>query len=142
MYGIASGNEQNELENVSTLRTIISQIKYVPANDSVGYGRKWIADSGKTIAVTPIGYADGLNRRLGNGKGKVMINEQLVPIVGNVCMDMCMVDVTGIRANEGDRAIIFGEDLPVTEVAELLGTISYEILTSIGQRVKRVYFKE
>ncbi|MEI6823247.1 MAG: bifunctional UDP-N-acetylmuramoyl-tripeptide:D-alanyl-D-alanine ligase/alanine racemase [Bacteroidota bacterium] len=142
MYGIASGNEQNELQNVSTLRTIISQIKYVPANDSVGYGRKWIADSGKTIAVIPIGYADGLNRRLGNGKGKVMINEQLVPIVGNVCMDMCMVDITNIMAEENDEVIIFGDEYPVTNIAEDLDTIPYEILTGISQRVKRIYFQE
>ena len=142
MYGISSGSEQNELQNVSTLRTIISQLKYVPAKDSVGYGRNWIADSGKTIAIIPIGYADGMNRKLGNGRGKVMINELLVPIVGNVCMDMCMVDVTDIMAEENDEVIIFGDEYPVTNLAETLDTIPYEIITGISQRVKRIYYQE
>ncbi len=142
MYGIASGSEQNELQNVSTLRTIISQIKHIPANDSVGYGRKWYADKNKTIAIIPIGYADGLNRKLSNGKGKVMINDKLVPIIGNVCMDMCMLDITDIEAQENDEVIIFGDDYPVTNIANELETIPYEILTGISQRVKRIYFQE
>ncbi len=141
LYG-ASPTLQNELRNVATLKTTISQIRTVETGATIGYGRKGVAEKPLRIAVLPIGYADGLNRRLSNGVGKVLIGGTKAPIVGTICMDMCMVDVTGIRANEGDRAIIFGEDLPVTEVAELLGTISYEILTSIGQRVKRVYFKE
>jgi len=141
LYG-ASPTLQNELQNVATLKTTISQIRTVAAGGTIGYGRKGVADKSLRVAVLPIGYADGLNRRLSNGVGKVLIGGVKAPIVGTICMDMCMVDITGIHASEGDRAIIFGEDLPVTEVAEILGTISYEILTSVGQRVKRVYFKE
>ena len=141
LYG-ASSTVQNELHNVATLKTTISQIRTVELGETIGYGRKGIADKQLSIAILPIGYADGLNRRLGNGVGKVIIGGVKVPIIGTVCMDMCMVDITGLGASEGDRAIIFGEDLPITEVAETLGTISYEILTSVGQRVKRVYFKE
>ncbi|MCX6229611.1 MAG: bifunctional UDP-N-acetylmuramoyl-tripeptide:D-alanyl-D-alanine ligase/alanine racemase [Bacteroidia bacterium] len=141
LYG-ASANLQDVLHNVATLKTTISQIRTVAAGETVGYGRRGISDQLMTIAVLPIGYADGLNRRLSNGVGKVVISGVKVPIIGTVCMDMCMVDITGVKAQEGDRAIIFGEELPVTEVAATLGTISYEILTSIGQRVKRIYFKE
>jgi len=141
LYG-ASPKVQNELRNVATLKTTISQVRTVDAGETVGYGRKGFAEKPMTVAVLPIGYADGLNRRLSNGVGKVLIGGTKVPIVGTICMDMCMVDITGVIAREGDRAIIFGEDLPVSEVASTLGTISYEILTSIGQRVKRVYFKE
>jgi alanine racemase len=141
LYGV-SPNCQQELKNVATLKTTISQIRTVDAGETIGYGRRGVADKTLTIAVLPIGYADGLNRRLSNGVGKVLIGGSKAPIIGTICMDMCMVDITGIAVREGDRAIIFGEDLPVSEVAATLGTISYEILTSIGQRVKRVYFKE
>lgn len=141
LYG-ASPNIQHELQNVATLKTTISQVRTVEPGETIGYGRKGFAEQPMTIAILPIGYADGLNRRLSNGVGKVLIGGVKVPIVGTICMDMCMVDITGVHAIEGDRAIIFGEDLPVNEVASKLGTISYEILTSIGQRVKRVYFKE
>ena len=141
LYGVSTFC-QNELHNVATLKTTISQIRTVEEGETIGYGRRGIASKMLTIAVLPIGYADGLNRRLSNGVGKVLIGGVKAPIIGTICMDMCMVDITGIAASEGDRAIIFGEDLPVSEVAETLGTISYEILTSIGQRVKRVYFKE
>ena len=141
LYGV-SPNCQDELQNVATLKTTISQIRIVGEGETIGYGRKGVADKQLTIAILPIGYADGFNRRLSNGVGKVLIGGFLAPVVGTICMDMCMVDVTGIVAREGDRAIIFGEDLPVSEVAATLGTISYEILTSVGQRVKRIYFKE
>lgn len=141
LYGV-SPNCQNELRNVATLKTTISQIRMVDAGETIGYGRRGIANKTLTIAILPIGYADGLNRRLSNGVGKVLIGGSKAPIIGTICMDMCMVDITGISAREGDRAVIFGEDLHVSEVAATLGTISYEILTSIGQRVKRVYFKE
>ena len=141
LYGV-SPTVQQELHNVATLKTTISQIRTVQPGETIGYGRKGVAGKQLTIAVLPIGYADGLNRRLGNGVGRVFIGGVKVPIIGTVCMDMCMVDITEIAAREGDRAIIFGENLPITEVAETLGTISYEILTSVGQRVKRVYFKE
>jgi len=141
LYGV-SPNCQSELKNVATLKTTISQIRTVNAGETIGYGRKGIAEKTMKIAILPIGYADGLNRRLSNGIGKVLIGGSRAPIIGTICMDMCMVDITGVCAHEGDRATIFGEDLPVNEVAATLGTISYEVLTSIGQRVKRVYFKE
>jgi alanine racemase len=141
LYGV-SPFCQNDLHNVATLKTTISQIRTVDAGETIGYGRRGIADKPLTIAILPIGYADGLNRRLSNGAGQVLIGGAKAPIIGTICMDMCMVDITGIEAHEGDRAIIFGEDLPVSEVAATLGTISYEILTTVGQRVKRVYFKE
>jgi alanine racemase len=108
----------------------------------VGYGRREKLTSETRIATIRIGYADGLNRRFGNRVGKVLINGMLVSIVGNVCMDLCMVDVTGTEAKEGDTVVIFGEGLPVTEQAERIGTIPYEILTSVSPRVKRVYIKE
>ncbi len=141
LYG-SSPTIEHELRNVATLKTTISQLRTVDAGTTIGYGRKGIAESPLTIAVLPIGYADGLNRRLSNGVGKVLVGGNKVPIVGTICMDMCMVDVSGLNVQEGDRAIIFGEELPVSEVAKALDTISYEILTSVGQRVKRIYFKE
>ena len=141
LYGV-SPFCQNELHNVATLKTTISQIRTVDAGETIGYGRKGVAVKTLTIAILPIGYADGLDRKLSNGVGSVLIGKSKAPIIGTICMDMCMVNITGIEAKEGDRAIIFGEDLPISEVAATLGTISYEILTSIGQRVKRVYFKE
>jgi len=141
LYGV-SPNCQQELRNVATLKTTISQIRSVDEGETIGYGRRGYAEKALTIAILPIGYADGLDRRLSNGVGKVLINGSKVPVIGTICMDMCMVDITGIEAHEGDKAVIFGEDLPVSEMADTLGTISYEILTSVGQRVKRVYFKE
>ncbi|HPB04840.1 MAG TPA: alanine racemase C-terminal domain-containing protein, partial [Prolixibacteraceae bacterium] len=101
-----------------------------------------VAKGDMVIATLPIGYADGFNRHLGNGVGKVWINGQLAPVVGNICMDMCMVDVTNIDVKEGDRVIVFGKELPASEMAEALGTIPYEIFTSVSQRVKRIYFQE
>lgn len=141
LYGV-SPVFQDKLKNVATLKTTISQIRDVEKGETVGYGRRGVAYSAMKMAVLPIGYADGFNRHLGNGAGKVVINGCKAPVIGSVCMDMCMVDITGIEAKEGDQAIIFGEELPVTELADWLNTIPYEILTSIGQRVKRIYFKE
>ena len=143
LYGIASHLEdQKFLRNVSTLRSTISQIKHVPANETIGYNRESIAKNDMTIAVIPIGYADGLSRVLGNGNGKMYINGHLASSVGNICMDMCMIDITGIDAEEGDEIIIFGDEYPITQLAEDMGTIPYEILTGLSQRVKRVYFQE
>ncbi len=143
LYGIdPSGEKQNKLETVFTLKTSISQIKTIAPNESIGYARKGIADKERRIAVLAIGYADGLNRLLSNGKGSFLINGDNAPIIGNVCMDMCMVDVTAITCNEGDEAILFGKDNSIISLAGQLNTIPYEILTSISQRVKRVYVSE
>jgi alanine racemase len=143
LYGIgASAEEQAKLQHVSTLKTTISQIRQVPKGDSIGYSRKAYAKENMQIATVPIGYADGLSRKLSNGKGKMMVNGKPAPVVGNVCMDMCMIDVTDIAANEGDEVVVFGEEYPITRIAHDLGTIPYEVLTSVSRRVKRVYYQE
>ncbi|MES2487511.1 MAG: bifunctional UDP-N-acetylmuramoyl-tripeptide:D-alanyl-D-alanine ligase/alanine racemase [Bacteroidota bacterium] len=143
LYGVGNdATERQSLENVGTLKTIILQIKEVPAGDSVGYSRRFMASHSTTIATLPIGYADGIPRGWGNGKGFVTIHGKKATIIGSICMDMLMVDVTGIDCREGDTAIIFGNSPSVVEMAQVLGTIPYEILTSISQRVKRVFFKE
>ena len=127
---------------VSTLKTTILQLRQVAAGDSVGYSRNTVLDRDSVIATIPIGYADGLNRRLGNRHGCCVVNGQRAPYVGNICMDVALVDVTGIDCKEGDSVEIFGPHLPAEEIAETLGTISYEVLTSVSNRVKRVYFEE
>ncbi|MBL7882891.1 MAG: bifunctional UDP-N-acetylmuramoyl-tripeptide:D-alanyl-D-alanine ligase/alanine racemase [Bacteroidia bacterium] len=143
LYGIgANATEQAQLQNVSTLKTSISQIKNIPANETIGYSRKGVATRDIQIATVPIGYADGLSRKLSNGKGKMIVKGQVAPIVGNVCMDMCMIDITDIKANENDEVIVFGDALPITEVASDIGTIPYEVLTNVSRRVKRVYYQE
>ena len=130
------------LHNVSTLKTTILQIRDVPQEETVGYSRKGRLDRDSRIAAIPIGYADGLNRHLGNGRAWCLVNGRRAPYVGNSCMDVCMIDVTDIDCKEGDKVIIFGEGLPVTELAEILDTIPYEILTSVSTRVKRVYYQD
>jgi alanine racemase len=143
LYGIAATtHEQQHLQQVATLRTTISQIKQVAMSETVGYSRKGRLKRDSVIATVAIGYADGISRRLGNGVGKFLVNGRLAPIIGNVCMDMCMLDVTDIPVREGDEVIVFGPELPVTRMAEVLGTIPYEVLAGISQRVKRVYFQE
>jgi len=143
LYGIAANEqEQKMLETVTSLKTNISQIKTIEAGETVGYSRAWRASGASTIATIPIGYADGLNRRLGNGNGKMLVNGHLVPVAGNICMDMTMLNITGIEASEGDEVIVFGEGLPITDLAAAMDTIPYEILTGISRRVKRVYFQE
>jgi alanine racemase len=143
LYGISNDKtEQKYLENVGTLKSIISQIRTIEKGESVGYGRRFIAEKTTKIATIPIGYADGISRQWGNGLGFVTINNQKATIVGSVCMDMLMVDVTDIDCNEGDRTTIFGDSPTVKEFAEKLKTIPYEILTSISERVKRVFYRE
>ena len=141
LYGV-SASGQKGLRNVSTLKTTILQIQNVPAGDSIGYSRMSYVKRDSRIAIIPIGYADGLDRHFSNGGGEVLINGQRCPIIGNICMDACMIDVTDIHAQEGDAVIIFGDELPVSELSDKLKTIPYEILTSISPRVKRVYFRE
>lgn len=143
LHGIApTPSEQKHLQTVSTLKTTISQIKTVRTGDTVGYSRKGVATRDMQIATVGIGYADGLSRRLGNGVGKMSVNGTFAPIVGNVCMDMTMIDITDLRAREGDEVIVFGSDYTITQIATDLGTIPYEALTNISQRVKRIYFHE
>jgi len=143
LYGISNDEEEQKyLENVGTLKSVISQIRTIQKGESVGYGRRFMADKTTKIATIPIGYADGISRHLGNGVGYVMINHQRAPIVGSVCMDMLMVDSTEIDCKEGNEVIIFGENPTVIAIAKLLETIPYEVLTSISQRVKRVFYRE
>ncbi|MBI3509515.1 MAG: bifunctional UDP-N-acetylmuramoyl-tripeptide:D-alanyl-D-alanine ligase/alanine racemase [Bacteroidetes bacterium] len=143
LYGIADGEEeQKHLHPVSTLKTRISQIKNVNAGESIGYSRKGKAETAMRIATVPIGYADGLSRVLGNGKGKMIVNGKPAAIIGNVCMDMCMLDITAINCAEGDEVIVFGEGHPIASMAMEMGTIPYEVLTNVSGRVKRVYFQE
>ncbi len=140
-YGISVLPEVN-LQQVCTLKTIILQIKTINAGETVGYSRKGIVDKEKRIAILPIGYADGFDRKLSNGVGEVLINGKRAKVIGNVSMDLITVDITDIEAAEGDKVEIFGENLTISEVAGWLKTISYEILTSVSRRVKRVYFQE
>ena len=143
LYGIdSSGLIQNKLQNVSTLKTTISQVRYLKKGDMVGYSRRGLLTRDSVIATIGICYADGFPRALGNGKVTVLVNNVEVPVIGDVCMDMSMIDVTGLEVQEGDEVIIFGANFPVQQMAQKLETIPYEVLTGISQRVKRVYFKD
>lgn len=143
LYGIGGTELQKKLQNVSTLKTTISQIKNIVQGESIGYNRSFIAKNNMKIATVAIGYADGLNRRLSNGAGKMLVKNHWVPIVGNICMDMCMLDISEIEGvEEGEEVIVFGEHLPIKELAKWSETIPYEILTGVSQRVKRIYFQE
>ncbi|QQR88277.1 MAG: bifunctional UDP-N-acetylmuramoyl-tripeptide:D-alanyl-D-alanine ligase/alanine racemase [Flavobacteriales bacterium] len=142
LHGIgADAKETTQLQHTVTLRTVVAQLKQLHAGDSVGYNRRGQVMGERTIATLPIGYADGLSRRLGNGVGCVWVNDRRAPIIGNVCMDMCMVDVTDAPCTVGDVAVVFDARHPVSEVATAMGTIPYEVLTGISQRVKRVYVR-
>ena len=142
LYGVSNDPaEQKFLEHVGTLKSVISQTRTIAAGESVGYGRKFIADKPTRVATIPIGYADGISRGWGNGVGFVIIKDKKAKILGSVCMDMLMVDVTEIDCTEGDAVIIFGEKPTVSYIAKKLNTIPYEVLTSISQRVKRVFYR-
>jgi len=166
LYGVdGDPAEQVRLRNVSTLKSVITQIKHIPAGETIGYNRKGKAERDTVIAIVPVGYADGLNRRLGNGRGKLYIQGKPAPIIGNICMDLTMIDVTDfydsgernasrvtrhdedghasrVTCHEGDEVIIFSDQHPVSELAEAIGTIPYEVLTGISRRVKRIYYYE
>ncbi len=141
LYGIDS-RDNSILNNVSTLKTTILQIHNVPKDETVGYSRKGILTRDSVIGAIPIGYADGLDRRLGCGHCYCLVNGKKAPYVGNICMDVAMIDLTDIDCREGDSVEIFGADLPVTVLSDAMGTIPYEVLTSISNRVKRVYFQD
>jgi alanine racemase len=144
LYGVDSADSHKlDLQTVATLKSTIAQLKHVHAGESVSYNRKGIVHRESVIATVRIGYADGYPRRLGNGAGKVWIKGNLVPVTGTICMDMIMIDVTGIEGvREGDEVIIFGKELPVQQLSEWADTIPYEIMTGVSQRVKRVYYEE
>ena len=141
LYGIDS-RDNRILHTVSTLKTTILQMHQVPKSETVGYSRKGKLTRDSVIAAIPIGYADGLNRRLGNRHCYCLVNGQKAEYVGNICMDVALIDVTDIPCQEGDQVEIFGENLPVTVLSDVLETIPYEVLTGISNRVKRVYFQD
>ena len=141
LYGINARNN-HILNNVATLKTTILQIREVPKGDSIGYSRRTVLERDSRIAAIPIGYADGLNRHLGNRGCYCLVNGQKADYVGNICMDVCMLDVTDIDCKEGDQVEIFGDHLPVTVLSDALGTIPYEVLTGISNRVQRIYIQE
>jgi alanine racemase len=141
IYGISSSDVLS-LKTAGRYKTSISQIKRVPAGDPVGYGCTDISESERVIAIIPVGYADGFDRKLGNRNGRLFLNNTYIPVIGNVCMDMCMADITGVEAEEGDEVEIFGTSITVDEFARRCGTIPYEILTSVPSRVKRVFYRE
>lgn len=140
LYGIS--NTGLPLQNIGTLRSTVSQVKKVQSTETVGYSRKGKITNESEIAVVPLGYADGLDRKLGNRNGSAFIHGSRVPVIGNICMDMLMLDVTGLNVKPGEKVEIFGPNITITELAEKAGTIPYEILTGISQRVKRVYLQE
>jgi alanine racemase len=143
MHGIGvSGEEQKKLENVSSLKTRISQLKRVKAGETIGYNRSGKAEKDITIATIPIGYADGFSRILGSGKFGVYVNNVYCKTIGNICMDMCMIDVSGVSCREGDEVIVFENTPQLKEMARVMGTITYEVLTSVSGRVKRIYVQE
>ncbi|MCH8903320.1 MAG: bifunctional UDP-N-acetylmuramoyl-tripeptide:D-alanyl-D-alanine ligase/alanine racemase [Bacteroidetes bacterium] len=143
LYGIdTSGTHNDRLKNVSRLKTTITQIKTVKKGESVGYGRKAMIEKEMKVGVIGIGYADGFKRQLGNGLGEVYVNGHITRIIGNICMDMSMIDLTNVEAQEGDEVLIFGEEMPIQAIAAKLETIPYEILSTISRRVKRVYYYE
>ena len=141
LYGV-NPRDNSMLHTVSTLKTTILQLRHVPKDETVGYSRKGVLTRDSVIAAIPIGYADGLNRHLGRGAAYCLVNGQKAPYVGNICMDVAMIDVTGIPCHEGDAVEIFGEHLPVSVLSDVLDTIPYEVLTSVSSRVKKVYYQD
>jgi alanine racemase len=142
LYGIDKTMPAGTLQTVTSLKTTVSQLKTIKPTDTIGYNRLGKLPKGGTIATVKIGYADGYDRGLGNGIGKMLVNGQLAPTIGSICMDMCMLDVTGITVAEGDEVIVFNDELRVEDIAKKLQTIPYEVLSGISQRVKRVYYYE
>ena len=141
LYGYDS-RVNSMINNVTTLKTTILQIHDIPANETIGYSRRGTLTRDSRIAAIPIGYADGLNRHLGNRHCYCLVNGKKAEYVGNICMDVAMIDVTDIDCKEGDQVIIFGEELPVTVLSDTIDTIPYEVLTGISNRVKRVYYQD
>lgn len=142
MIGVSPNPQiKAQLQNAVTFKTVISQISEVKSGDSIGYNRKYKAEKDTRIATIPVGYADGIPRLIGNKVGFVGIHKQKLPIVGNVCMDMLMVDLGNLPAKDGDEVIIFNANPTLEEFAEYCKTIPYEVLTSISRRVKRIYIK-
>ena len=141
LWGVNCCNE-DQLRNVCSFSTRIMQLKEVKAGETVGYSRRGVAERDSLIALLPLGYADGVDRRLGNGRGSFFIEGQKVPTIGNICMDLTMIDVTGLDVKVGDEVVLFNDKQGLSEIANILGTIPYEVLTSFSSRVRRVYYRE
>jgi alanine racemase len=140
LYGVDPTTERFEkLKPVATLKTIVSQVKHIRKGESIGYGRKGYAEKDSTIATIAVGYADGFSRAFSKGVGEVLIRGTRVKVIGNVCMDMTMIDVTNVDVAEGDEVVLFGKDFPIQEIAAKINTIPYEILTNTSERVKRIF---
>ena len=143
LYGIAGKKANKKLQPALTLKSTVAQVKHIKKGETVSYNRHGIVKKDSIIATVRIGYADGFSRRFGNGVGYMLVKNKKAPVIGTVCMDMAMVDVTSVKdVKEGDEVIVFGNGLPVEKIAESIGTIPYEIMTGISQRVKRVYWSE
>src|SRR5688572_453811 len=143
LYGMdATNTDQHTLQTLGTLTTTVPQAQQIQKRDTINYIRNTYAETDLEIATLAIGYADGYDRRFSNGVGEVLIKGQRAPIIGNVCMDMCMVNVTGLEVSEGDEVLVFGKELPITELASRIKTISYELLTNVSPRVKRIFYSE
>ena len=142
LYGINVGGNESGIVPISKLKSVIIQTKNIQKGDSIGYGRKKIAEKEMTIAMLPIGYSDGLRRSLGNGNFSFYVNGKQGNTVGNICMDITMIDITGVKATVGDEVEIFGNQTTIETMAKAMDTIPYEVLTSVSQRVKRVFFHE
>lgn len=141
LYGFeATQTKQEALLPISTLKTIVSQVKKIKQGETIGYGRHGVAKHDTQIATIAIGYADGFLRAFSNGKISLMVNGKLAPVIGNICMDMCMLNISGIEVKEGDEVIVFGEQPSIKQLADAIGTIPYEILTNISKRVPRVFY--
>ena len=143
LYGFDAGLLNNRgLQTTMVLKTTVTQVKTIDAGETVGYSRQGVMPNGGKIATVKIGYADGYRRAFGNGVGKMLINGHLVPTIGSICMDMTILDITGLDVSAGDEAIVFNKERTIMQLADDINTIPYEILTAISQRVKRVYFYE
>jgi alanine racemase len=143
LYGINTiENNDEKLENVASLRSVISQIRMVKKGESISYNRSYIAATDIKVGIVSIGYADGLLRSLGNKRASLLVNNKKAPIIGDICMDMCFIDLTGIEAKEGDTVIVFDAKHPIKKLAESANTIPYELLSRVSRRVKRVYYHE
>lgn len=142
LYGLAGGKDKSQLQHVGTLKTAISQLRDLKAGDQIGYNLKGVLTRDSRIATVKIGYADGYRRALGNGNSYMLVRGQVAPVIGNICMDMTMIDVTGIECMETDEVVVFNDTLRVEQLAKLLDTNEYEVITNISQRVKRVYYYE
>jgi alanine racemase len=140
LYGVSQTGLS--LDSIGTLKSTISQVKNIDEHETVGYNRKGEVSKQSKIEIVPIGYADGIDRKLGNKNGSAFVNGSRVPIIGNICMDMLMLDISTIEAKTGDRVEFFGPNVSITELAQQIDTIPYEILTGISQRVKRIYIQE